>query len=46
MASDGREASDRGRDGDQLPKEKVKRTRAKPQTILWETFDFEKMCSP
>jgi hypothetical protein len=37
--------SDRGKDGDQSPKEKVKRTRAKPQTILWESFDFDKMCS-
>lgn len=37
--------SDQDRHGDQLPKEKVKRTKAKPQTILWETFDFDKMCS-
>jgi hypothetical protein len=36
-----------GRDGDgaQAPKAKVKRTRAKPQTILWESFNFETMCS-
>jgi hypothetical protein len=38
-------ASNRSKDGDQSPKEKVKRTRAKPQTILWESFDFDKMCS-
>jgi len=37
--------SDRDKDGDQSPKEKVKRTKSKPQTILWESFDFEKMCS-
>ena len=37
--SDGDEA------GNQRPKERVKRTRAKPQTILWESFDFDKMCS-
>jgi hypothetical protein len=37
--------SDRNKKGDQLPKEKVKRTKSKPQTILWESFDFEKMCS-
>jgi hypothetical protein len=37
--------SDRDKDGDQSPKEKVKRTKARPQTILWESFDFDKMCS-
>ncbi len=37
--------SDRDEDGDQLPKVKVKRKRAKPRTIRWETFDFDKMCS-
>ena len=37
--SDGDEA------GNQRSKERVKRTRAKPQTILWESFDFDKMCS-
>jgi len=37
--------SDRDKDGDQAPKEKVKRTKSKPQTILWESFDFDKMCS-
>ena len=37
-------SSDRGKDGDQLPKERVKRTKAKPQIILWESFVFDKMC--
>jgi len=37
--------SDRSKDGDQSPKQKVKRTQAKPRTIFWESFDFEKMCS-
>jgi hypothetical protein len=37
--------SDQDKDGGQRPKEKVKRTRAKPRTILWESFDFDKMCS-
>ena len=37
--------NDRDEAGDQSPKERVKRTRAKPQTILWESFDFDKMCS-
>jgi hypothetical protein len=36
--------SDRDRHGEQTPKEKVKRTKGEPKTILWETFDFEKMC--
>ena len=37
--------SDRDEAGNQPPKERVKRTKAKPQTILWESFDFDKMCS-
>jgi hypothetical protein len=37
--------SDRDKNGDQLPKEKVRRTKAKPRTILWEGFDYEKICS-
>jgi hypothetical protein len=37
-------SSDRDKHGEQMAKEKVKRTKAKPQTILWESFDFEKMC--
>jgi hypothetical protein len=37
--------SDRDKHGDQSPKEKVKRTTAKPKTILWEDFDFDKMCN-
>jgi hypothetical protein len=38
--------SDQDEAGDQPPKQKVKRTKAKPRTILWESFDFDKMCSP
>jgi hypothetical protein len=38
--------SDQAEAGDQPPKQKVKRTKAKPRTILWESFDFEKICSP
>jgi hypothetical protein len=37
--------SDRDEAGNQPPKERVKRTKAKPQIILWESFDFDKMCS-
>jgi hypothetical protein len=37
--------SDQDTAGDQAPKQKVKRTKAKPRTILWESFDFDKMCS-
>ena len=37
--------SDRDEDGDQLPKEQVKRTRGKPKTILWESFEIDKICS-
>jgi hypothetical protein len=37
--------SDRTKRGDQAPKEKVKRTKSKPQAILWESFDFDKICS-
>jgi hypothetical protein len=37
--------SDRDEAGDPPPKRKVKRTRAKLRTVLWEGFDFDKMCS-
>jgi hypothetical protein len=37
--------SNAGADGEELSKEKVKRRKGKPQTILWERFDFDKMCS-
>jgi len=37
--------SDREEAGDQSPREKVKRRKAKPQTILWEAFDFDQVCS-
>jgi hypothetical protein len=37
--------SDQEEAGDQPLKKKVKRMKSDPQTILWETFDFDKMCS-
>jgi len=36
---------DRERATDDPPRQKLKRTRTKPQTILWENFDFDQMCS-
>jgi len=37
--------SDRDKNGGEAPKEKVKRTKSRPETILWESFDFDKMCA-
>lgn len=37
--------TDQGKDGDQLKKPRTKKIRAKPQTILWEKLDWDKMCS-
>jgi len=36
---------DQERATDDPPRQRHKRTTSKPQTILWENFDFDKMCS-
>lgn len=37
--------SDRGEDGEQLKRERVTKTKGKPEIILWEDFDYDKACS-
>jgi len=38
--------TDRGQDGEPLPRERVTKTKGHRRTILWDAFDYEKMCSP
>jgi hypothetical protein len=37
--------TDQGKNGNQLKKPRTVKTRKKPQTILWENFDWDKTCS-
>jgi len=36
---------DRERASDDPPRQRLKRTTSKPRTILWEAFDFDKLCA-
>jgi hypothetical protein len=39
-------ASDTGKGGKKLKKERVVKKKGKPQVVLWEDFDWEEMCAP